>query len=149
MRRLFFVAASAAALTYFFDPRQGRRRRAVFRDRTVALLRRSRRKASGRARWASSYAHGLSERAVSLARPEEPPADDVTLARKVETIIFRPPDVPKGSINVDAVNGVVTLRGVADTPEQIRELERKAAEISGVIKVENLLSLHGTVPSSG
>jgi hypothetical protein len=147
MRRLFLVAASAAAITYLFDPRQGRRRRALLRDRTAALARRAGRKASGRARWISSFARGLLERAAAAARDERPPADDVTLARKVETIVFRPPEVPKGRINVDAVDGVVTLRGVVDRPEQIRELERETAAIPGVVEVQNLLSLAGTESS--
>ena len=80
--------------------------------------------------------------AASLPREEQSRGEDVALARK--TIIFRDAEVPKGAIIVDAVNGVVTLRGEADRPERIGELQRKAGAIPGVARVENLLHLPGT-----
>src|SRR4051794_9255148 len=43
--------------------------------------------------------------------------DDVALARKVETVIFRDPEIPKGKIDVNAAAGKVWLRGEAKTPE--------------------------------
>ena len=72
------------------------------------------------------------------------PIDDVGLARKVETVIFRDPSVPKGKIDVNAADGVVWLRGEAKTPEMIKELESLAAAIPEVKKVENLLHLPKT-----
>jgi hypothetical protein len=77
--------------------------------------------------------------------------DDVTLTRKVETEIFRDADAPKGSVNVNSVDGVVWLRGRADNPEQVRELQRRALAVPGVKKVENLLHLQlpsGPTPAS-
>jgi hypothetical protein len=70
--------------------------------------------------------------------------DDVALARKVETIIFRDEAVPKGKIDVNAADGVVWLRGEAKTPEMIKALERQATAIPEVKKVENLLHLPKT-----
>jgi hypothetical protein len=70
--------------------------------------------------------------------------DDVALARKVETIIFRDDSVPKGDIDVNAANGVVWLRGQAKTPEMIKGLERQCASIPEVRRVENLLHLPKT-----
>ena len=55
--------------------------------------------------------------------------DDVALARKVETIIFRDDSVPKGKIDVNAADGVVWLRGEAKNPEMIKMLEREATAI--------------------
>lgn len=75
-------------------------------------------------------------------RPKD--LDDVSLARKVESIIFRDDDVPKGDIDVNAADGVVWLRGEAKTPEMIKELERMTAEIPEVKQVENLLHLPKT-----
>ena len=69
--------------------------------------------------------------------------DDVTLARKVETEIFRERDAPKGKIDVNVVDGVVELRGEADTPEMIEELVAKTRSVQGVRDVENLLHLPG------
>jgi hypothetical protein len=70
--------------------------------------------------------------------------DDVSLARKVETIIFRDDSVPKGDIDVNAADGVVWLRGQAKTPEMIKGLERQCAAIPEVRQVENLLHLPKT-----
>jgi hypothetical protein len=70
--------------------------------------------------------------------------DDVGLARKVETIIFRDDSVPKGKIDVNAADGVVWLRGEAKTPDMIKALERQAVAIPEVKKVENLLHLPKT-----
>jgi hypothetical protein len=70
--------------------------------------------------------------------------DDVGLARKVETIIFRDDNVPKGDIDVNAADGVVWLRGQAKTPEMIKGLERQCAAIPEVRQVENLLHLPKT-----
>jgi hypothetical protein len=89
-------------------------------------------------------------RQPAATRPKEPAAarpkdlDDVAIARKVETIIFRDDDVPKGHIDVNCVNGVVWLRGEAKTPEMIKELERQTAAIPEVNGVENMLHLPKT-----
>jgi hypothetical protein len=70
--------------------------------------------------------------------------DDVALARKVETIIFRDDAVPKGHIDVNCADGVVWLRGEAKTPDMIKALELQAAAIPEVRQVENLLHLPKT-----
>jgi hypothetical protein len=78
----------------------------------------------------------------SRARPKA--LDDVSITRKVETEIFRDPDVPKGAIDVNTADGVVWIRGEAKTPEMINELERRTNEIPEVKQVENLLHLPKT-----
>ena len=70
--------------------------------------------------------------------------DDVTLARKVETEIFRDADAPKGDVLVNAEQGVVFLRGQVKTPDQIKELEQAAQAVDGVKGVETLLHTPGT-----
>ncbi|HYH91458.1 MAG TPA: BON domain-containing protein [Solirubrobacteraceae bacterium] len=87
-----------------------------------------RRKAVGRAKGAVSSVGGGRD------------YDDVTLARKVETELFRPADVPKGSISVNVNDGVVELRGELPDQSQIDELGDTAKKIDGVKDVRNLLS---------
>ena len=70
--------------------------------------------------------------------------DDVTLARKVETELFRPADVPKGSISVNVNDGVVELRGELTDQKQIDELGDNAKKIDGVKDVRNLLHTAGS-----
>src|SRR4051794_23792576 len=72
------------------------------------------------------------------------PLDDVTITRKVETEIFRGSKVNKGKISVNTADGIVWLRGEAKNPEQVKELEAKAAAIPEVKRVENLLHLPKT-----
>lgn len=70
--------------------------------------------------------------------------DDVTIARKVESVIFRGPDRPKDSVDVNVVDGVVWLRGVAQTPELINQLEAETRALPEVVEVQNLLHLPNT-----
>jgi osmotically-inducible protein OsmY len=71
-------------------------------------------------------------------------ADDVTLARKVETEIFRPADAPKGQVSVDVQNGVAYLRGVVADQAWIERLGDGAKKVDGVKDVKNLLHRPGT-----
>jgi osmotically-inducible protein OsmY len=141
--KLFRLAALGAALAYFFDPQNGRRRRNVTRDRLAAFFRRGARKTERAGRAVAAEAHGLKQKATHL-REEQKDFDDVTLTRKVETELFRPADAPKGSVNVNVESGVVYLRGEVEQPDMIEDLEKRARKVQGVRGVENLLHLPKT-----
>jgi hypothetical protein len=87
---------------------------------------------------------GALGRAAGRVQAPKPDMDDVTLARKVETEIFRAAGAPKGSVDVNAVDGVVYLRGEVKRPEQIKRLEARTRAIPEVRDVENLLHLPKT-----
>ena len=76
--------------------------------------------------------------------PQRKPLDDVTVARKVESIIFRDVEVDKGTVDVNVAEGVLWLRGEVPTPDLIDELEARANRITEVRRVENLLHLPPT-----
>jgi osmotically-inducible protein OsmY len=140
MRRIVLIAgAIGAAVAYLFDPDRGGRRRAMARDRSTAAARRSARRLARLSRWGGAEAYGVTQRVRHRREEPKPQPDDVTLARKVETEIFRSPEVPKGKINVNAVDGVVELRGEADRPEMIGDLEDQVRNIPGVLDVRNML----------
>jgi osmotically-inducible protein OsmY len=141
MRFFALFAAAGAAIAYFFDPQNGRRRRALARDRSAGLTRRTLRRLGRAQHHAQAEAYGLSQKAQHLREEPKPTPDDATLAHKVETEIFRDPHVPKGQINVNAENGTVVLRGEVKTPDLIRDLEDRARKVQGVENVENLLHL--------
>ena len=143
MKLLALAAAAGAAIAYFFDRESGRRRRALARDRSAAFVRQSRRRLGRLQRHAQAEAYGVSQKAQHLTEEPKPRPDDATLAHKVESEIFRDPDVPKGQINVNAESGTVFLRGEVGTPEMIRDLEERTRKVQGVEKVENLLHLPG------
>jgi BON domain len=89
-------------------------------------------------------AFGLVARAQPMRRRAKPGMDDVTLARKVETEVFRGRGAPKASVDVNVVDGVVWLRGEVRSPQQVRALEEKVRAVPEVRGVENLLHLRKT-----
>ena len=144
MKKLLGWLGLGAALTYVFDPQQGRGRRAKLRDRAAGMFRRRVSDTERLGRAASAQAEGVAQKAKHLQEEPKGAIDDVTLARKVETEIFRDEEVPKGQINVNAENGKIVLRGEVGQPEMIRDLEERARSVQGVQDVENLLHLPGT-----
>src|SRR3954463_7266953 len=81
------------------------------------------------ARQAGGTAKGLRHRVQS-----SPPKSlgDVTITRKVETVVFRDSKAPKSTISVNTVDGVVYLRGTVRRPQQIKTL---AAAVSRIPEV--------------
>jgi BON domain len=136
--------ALGALIEYFLDPKGGRRRRHAARDRAIARLRRTERRAARRARRTEAHAVGVVRRTLNARCGTREPLDDVTLAHKVESELFRRACVPKGQIDINAEDGVVFLRGVVERPEDIRRVEALARGLTGVRSVENLLHLPGT-----
>ena len=130
--------ALGAALAYFLDPDRGKGRRAQARDRLAASLRRSRHGAARRARWSEGAIAGAGARFVR-AFSEREPMNDATLTAKVESELFRDPNVPKGRININAEEGTVVLRGVVDSRDQIEHLLAQTASIDGVRAARSLL----------
>src|SRR4051794_7056479 len=93
------------------------------------------------ARQAGGTAKGLRHR-VQSSPPKS--LSDVTLSRKVETVVFRDSRAPKNTVSVNTADGVVYLRGTVRRPEQIKTLEAAVTRIPEVRAVENLLHLHKT-----
>jgi osmotically-inducible protein OsmY len=143
MRKFSLGAIVGAIAAFVLDPKGGRRRRTAMRDRAQGLARRVPRTAKRSGGAVSARLYGMRQQVAHLKEAEKPQPDDVTLARKVETEIFRDDAVPKGKIDVNAENGVVFLRGVAERPEMIEDLEAQVSKIPGVQGVQNLLHLPG------
>jgi hypothetical protein len=137
--------ALGALLEYFLDPRAGRRRRRAARDGAMSRMRRGERRAAVRARRAESHARGIARRTVhATRRGQREQLDDVTLAHKVESELYRRARVPKGHISINAEDGFVFLRGVMDRREDIERVGAATRQIAGVREVENLIHLPGT-----
>jgi osmotically-inducible protein OsmY len=128
---------------YLFDPRLGRSRRVTARDWLLARGRRLLRRGERVQRHATATAIGKTQAFMHRREARKPQPDDATLAHKVETIIFRDADVPKGQINVNAEDGVVTLRGEVPDETMLNALIERTREIAGVRGVESLLHLPG------
>ena len=149
--RLFGIGAAlgiaiGGLAAFLFDPQNGKRRRHGAVDRTAARIRRTGRRTARAGRHVESHAYGMTQRLLHV-REQPKEYDDVTLARKVETEIFREADVPKGQIVVNVQNGIVQLRGEVPDVQMLEALVAKAADVQGVNDVENLLHRPG-VPAS-
>jgi hyperosmotically inducible periplasmic protein len=67
--------------------------------------------------------------------------DDSTLATRVKTALFRDPDLSGFAIEVDVFNGEVTLTGGVDSQQKKEHAGNIVSEISGVRKVNNLITV--------
>lgn len=146
IKSLPLFAAAGAGLAFFFDPTSGRRRRKMAADRVTGLLGQGRRRVTRDSRGMVAEGSGGKQKATHLEERQKTQPDDVTLAHKVETQIFRDREVPKGDINVNAEGGVVYLRGQVEQPEIIEDLEQAARKVQGVRAVENYLHVPGAQP---
>lgn len=135
--------AAGAALEFFLDPRNGKRRRHLVRDRTRAALRRRVRTVERQAHYEAGKMVGVAH-AITHHQHPTPELDDVSLVRKVESELFRDRTIPKGPISINADRGIVVLRGQLDDAQQIQRIEREVRDVAGVRDVENLLHQPGT-----
>ena len=67
--------------------------------------------------------------------------EDAWIHTKIVAKLIGDTDTPERKINVDVVEGTVTLRGTVDTAEGKTEAERIAKETEGVKKVVNQLKV--------
>jgi osmotically-inducible protein OsmY len=133
-RLLTFVlgAAAGAAGRHFLEPSK----RHQLRDQAVAKAKSGAQQAATTATHAAGKAKGTMAGATPSRSPE---LDDVGLARKVETEIFREADAPKGDVSVDVQAGVAYLRGTVADAEWIARLGDEASHVDGIKGVNNLL----------
>jgi osmotically-inducible protein OsmY len=134
-------AAAGAAAAHLLDPENGSARRAQLLDQASSRARQGASTAQAQAQHVANRAQGAAASPGPGTRLEDP--DDVTLARKVETEIFRAEDAPKGGVSVDVQAGVVNLRGEV-AAEWIARLAEAAGRVEGVKGVQNLLHEPGT-----
>lgn len=137
---LFAAGAATARLAGHLD----KRRRHIARDRAAAAARDLVQAADRKARYAGGVVQGAVQEAATPLRRGQREYDDTTLARKVESELFRPADAPKDSVSINVHNGIVELRGEVKRPEDLKALEAQAGKIEGVKNVHNLLHTSGS-----
>jgi osmotically-inducible protein OsmY len=133
---------TGAAVAYLADPQRGRARRAQLADQGAATVRHAAREAERAVRVVASTAEGKIE-ALTNGGTRVAATDDVTLRDRAESILFRDPKVPKGSINISAERGIIVLRGEVPDTRMRNKLGREAEKVEGVWGVNNLLHLPG------
>ena len=136
------AGTTGAAIAYLTDPQRGKARRAQLADQGAAAVRQASREAERALHVVTSTAEGKLQ-ALTQGGTRVAPTDDVTLRDRAESILFRNPKVPKGSINISVERGILVLRGEVPDARMRNKLGREAEKIEGVWGVHNLLHLPG------
>jgi osmotically-inducible protein OsmY len=136
--RLLTGAAVGMAIAYLFDPNRGTRRRALAMDQMRRATRKTRDAVDATMRDVSNRTAGVV--AATRGRFAHDEVDDVTLRERVRAKLGRACSHP-GAIEVEAVDGAVTLRGPILASELERVLATTAA-VRGVRSISNELQPH-------
>ena len=100
--------------------------------------------AKGRGQYNEGQAREEREKAKRNKETIGQSLDDAWIHTKIVAKLIGDTKTPERNINVDVVEGAVTLRGNVDTAEAKTEAERVAKETEGVKKVTNQLKVVAT-----
>jgi osmotically-inducible protein OsmY len=134
------AGAAGAAVAYFFDPDRGRARRSRTKDQAASAVRRRKADAEREARYLEGKAKGAAVEAEGGGQPR--PQDDVDVTHAVRQA-FSAAGVSTEDVTVEAVDGVVTLRGQVATEDDKGRVEQAAGSTAGVRAVQSWLHLPG------
>jgi len=128
-----------AGIMYVLDPRLGKRRRALVRDKAQAYWRRTGKFISQTARDARQRTYGLIAETQAQLRGAEVPEDAVLVARvraQIGHVVSQ-----AGTIDVTAQQGRVTLSG-SIAAHEVEKLLSAVASVAGVTAVVNRLEVN-------
>jgi uncharacterized membrane protein/osmotically-inducible protein OsmY len=132
------IALASAIGTYYLDPRSGRRRRALLRDRTTRAVHQTRDLLDTAVADARNRARGLYSMTTSRLHAEQ--SDNQRLAERVRSKLGRVCSHPR-AIRVAVNEGDVTLRG--DILEhELAGVLRAVRHVPGVLDVTHELQVH-------
>lgn len=132
------VALASALATYYFDPRSGRRRRALLRDRATRTMHETRDLLDTAVADARNRARGLYSLTSARLHPEQ--TDSQRLAERVRSKLGRVCSHPR-AIRVAINEGNVTLRGDI-LGHELASVLRAVRHIPGVRNVVQELQVH-------
>ena len=94
---------------------------------------------------ARQVGEALDRGARELGRRAGPVLDDAAITAKVKARLTADPEVNPLHVDVDTIEGRVTLNGIVATRAQRDEAEKLARGTEGVVEVVNLLRVRGEV----
>jgi len=94
-----------------------------------------------RSEYTEEMARQAREKATSAGDTLGKSIDDAWIHTKIANKLISNSETPARKINVDVVDGVVTLRGVVETATAKVEAERVTKTTDGVKRVRNLLKV--------
>jgi len=134
-----------AGMMYVLDPRMGRRRRALVRDKAQAYWSRMGKFISQTARDARQRTYGLLAETRTQDRGADGPEDAVLVARvraQIGHVLSQ-----EGAVNVTAHQGRVTLSG-SIAAHEVEKLLSAVASVAGVTTVVNHLEVNHVTAST-
>lgn len=134
--KAFLIGFGAA---YLFDPHQGRRRRAVARDRVLKIVRRSARSTQKKVRFTGGRMQGLGARARARVRQGGVALDDRTVAQRIRSSALRDVGVTTSEVDVEVERGVATLRGSVSSRARADDLVTRVEKVPGVQDVAAMI----------
>ncbi|HSF61172.1 MAG TPA: BON domain-containing protein [Gaiellaceae bacterium] len=124
---------------YLLDPHQGRRRRAVARDRIMKSVRRTGRLAQKKARFTGGRLQGLGARARALVRHRAVAFDDRTVEQRIRSSALRDVGLTTSEVDVEVERGVATLRGSVTSRSLADDLVTRVEKVPGVRDVAAMI----------
>ncbi|MFP3939379.1 MAG: BON domain-containing protein [Thermoanaerobaculia bacterium] len=79
----------------------------------------------------------------ATTQPMGQQVDDATITTRVKRTLAGDPGVRAFELDVDTMDGVVTLRGSVDDPAASRQAEQLARDVRGVRSVQNRIQVNG------
>jgi osmotically-inducible protein OsmY len=95
-----------------------------------------------RSEYTESMARDAREKAKKMGDKIGTTVDDAWIHTKIASKLIGDRETPARKINIDVVNGVVTLRGEVATATAKDEADRVAKDTEGVRQVRNLLKVN-------
>jgi hyperosmotically inducible periplasmic protein len=134
--RAFVIGVGAA---YFLDPRLGRRRRNVARDRAAKAVRKVTRNTGKKARFSAGKARGLYARSRQVVLHPAVDGDDAVVEQRIRSEALRDVGIPTSDIDLTVEDGVVTLIGSVFGDKPASDLVARVQKVPGVVDVAAML----------
>jgi osmotically-inducible protein OsmY len=136
-----------AVTAFFLDPRLGKSRRRVFRDRSLRALRRAGRFLVGKLKFFGGHARGVAAEARSAVVTPDAPTDDATVKQRIMSDAFR--GIPSaGDLEVDVENGIARVAGTVPSQSLADDLVSRVRKVPGVRGVAPQLTVGAAGSSS-
>lgn len=142
IRSHLVAGAIGATAAYYLDPDRGRARRARSRDVLIASGRDMSQDMEKRARYFEGKAEGARARADGKGRMN--PVDDHVIKQGVQQQLSSA-GVDDSDVVIDVTDGVVGLRGKANSAAEQKKIELATMAVPGVEEIHSWLHLPGEV----
>ena len=144
--RAFVIGVGTA---YFFDPRLGRRRRSVARDRGAKAMRQMTRNVGARRRGSRPARRAGLRAETARGRRPATESDDAIVEQRIRSDALRDVGVSTRDIEIGVEDGVVTLTGEVVGDKRASDLVARIGKVPGVENVAAMLHVVPSNPTTG